>query len=541
MKPMTVIRTLVLMALAAGTALTARAADPRIGKFVKYDTGDFVIVTSRSASQTREIMQKLVKFRMTLEKLLGRHAARSGIGTQILITSNSDWEKFITPRERVAGYFQRSRFDNYMALDGDAGDFAINVMFHEYTHFYLSSQFAGEYPPWFNEGLAELMAYAKFGKDNQAVLQIPMFRVHEARDSDWIPFERLIKVDQKSPEYQSHKLANAFYAQAWLTVHYGMLEDRVFGRQFFDYLNQMNMLVPQEEASRNTFGADLAAVDAKLRAYSRKSNMMSGGINLGKVPEITLPAPQPLSESDSLAVFIDLMLASRRDPVRIRPLLQSLQKKEPEAARVWILAARLAEFENDSAAFEAAVEKAEKLQAAEDWRGHRDLGMVLLASAEDFSPLNTRTTDDTKRDLNRALKWFGKAVEGESADPKALWGLGTVLTRLNVDLDLAETALTAAYERVPASSAISVSLANLKGRQEKPEDMMRYLKDTIRIAGDLGTRRWATETLEQMQAFVAESKRVDAENRKQREAYEKQMAEYEKKYGKPKSPKKRTP
>ena len=53
----------------------AHAAEPRIGRFVKYDTGDFVIVTSRSPKQAREIMQKLDKFRITLEKMLGKRAA----------------------------------------------------------------------------------------------------------------------------------------------------------------------------------------------------------------------------------------------------------------------------------------------------------------------------------------------------------------------------------------------------------------------------------------------------------------------------------
>jgi hypothetical protein len=49
-----------------------------------------------------------------------------------------------------------------------------------------------------------------------------------------------------------------------------------------------------------------------------------------------------------------------------------------------------------------------------------------------------------------------------------LWGVGTALTRLDQDLDMAETALKAAYQRVPASSAIAMSLANLKGQQQKP-------------------------------------------------------------------------
>jgi hypothetical protein len=51
-------------------------------------------------------------------------------------------------------------------MNGDAWpEEATRIIFHEYTHFFLSSQFSGEYPPWFNEGLAELMGFAKFDKD----------------------------------------------------------------------------------------------------------------------------------------------------------------------------------------------------------------------------------------------------------------------------------------------------------------------------------------------------------------------------------------
>ncbi len=146
-----------------------------------------------------------------------------------------------------------------MVMDGDAvRGAALQLIFHEYTHFYLASQFAGEYPPWFNEGMAELMGFAKFDH-GMAIMQVPMWRVYEARDGDWIPFERLIRVDHNSPEYQSHKLANSFYAQAWLTVHYGMVENRAFGKQMFEFLNQLNSLHPFDEAARTAFGPDLGS------------------------------------------------------------------------------------------------------------------------------------------------------------------------------------------------------------------------------------------------------------------------------------------
>ena len=211
--------------LALVLACAASAAEPRVGKYVKYDAGEFVIITSRSASQARNFVEELAKFRLTLERVLGKRATKSDFPTTIVICSNTDWRAWLQPRESIAGFFQRARFSNYLAMDGDAPpQQARQLVFHEYSHYYLASQFAGEYPPWFNEGLAELMSYAKFDK-NQVILQIPMDHFREARDGAWIPFERLIRVDRTDPEYQSHKLLPSFYAQSWLTVHYGMVEN----------------------------------------------------------------------------------------------------------------------------------------------------------------------------------------------------------------------------------------------------------------------------------------------------------------------------
>jgi hypothetical protein len=57
--------------------------------------------------------------------------------------------------------------------------------------------------------------------------------------------------------------------------------------------------------------------------------------------------------------------------------------------------------------------------------------------------------------------------------------------------------------------------------------MIPFLEDTMRLATNLELRRWATETLVQMREFIAQRDRIEAENRRQQEAYEK-------KYSKPK-------
>jgi hypothetical protein len=318
-----------------------------------------------------------------------------------------------------------------MVMNGDAeAAEATHIIFHEYTHFFLASQFTGEYPPWFNEGLAELMGFAKFTKD-MAVMQIPMYRVYEARDGDWIPFERLIRVDRNSPEYRSHKLNDSFYAQAWLTVHYGLVENRDFGKNMLEYLNYLGRLRPLEEAQKLTFGTDLTAIDKQLRDYSRNERMMSGGMNLGELPVVTLPVGKPVAELDALATIADLMLETRLAPDRIRPLVESLTRREPNSARPAILAARLARLDDDPKAFDAAVTRATSLLSAGDWLQRRKLASVMLAYALDFRPTNTRSSEDSERDLTSAMRWFGEAITHNNEDVEALWGFGAAATRLD--------------------------------------------------------------------------------------------------------------
>ncbi len=514
----------------------AAAAEPRLGKFTEYQAGNIHVLTSGSGSRAaRALMDDLAKFRATLETLLDRKTATRGIPTYIFIVSSGDWQKYLQPRRNLVGWFQQSRFANYIVMDGDVErSEALATIFHEYTHYYLRSQFSGVFPPWFNEGLAEVMGYAKFTKQNTAVLQIPMGRVYEARSGRWIPFDRMLLVDHSSPEYTDHSQASDFYAQAWLTVHYGLIENRDFGAQMFNYLAQLNRLVPQPDAVRATFGPDLSAPDQLLRNYSRDNRMNSGAIRLGEVQGLDLGTGKPVAELDALAQIIDLMFVTRTTPERVRPLIESLERREPNSARGAIFAARLAQLSDDNAGFEKAVTRAESFIAPGDWQSRRELALVLLDGALDFNPLNTRSSEDSKRDMKRALRWFSEALKHNIEDVESLWGLGTAATRLGENLEFAEEALLAAYTFAPGNESIAVSLANLYGVKDEPEKMVVYLRDSIRYATNLGTRQWATDSLASIEAWLAERAKVDEANRKQQEEYQRRLAEYEKKYGKKK-------
>jgi len=496
----------------------------RLGKYTQYDAGEYIIVSSRGSAQARRIIEDLAMFRATLERMLGRRATRNTTPTAIIVTSAADWEKWFKPRQGVAGYFRASSFSNHMALDGDASlDETLTVVFHEFTHYFLATRFAGEYPPWFHEGLAELMGYTRFDK-GKAILRIPLDRLRDARASDWIPFDRLIRVDQSDPEYQSHKLMPAFYAQSWLTVHYGMVENPEFGRQMFQYLQELNLLVPQAEAARKAFGEDLSIIDRKLRDYSRSARMSSGAISFGEIPPVEIAAGQPLDDVSTWATVANLLLDAYQDAARVRPLIDALVESDPNKARPAIFEARLAQRADDNSAFDAAVTRAESGLGANDWQQRRDLGMVLILNCVAADRMPSRDGESRISDAARAMKWFAEAVTQNKQDVQALWGFGAAAVYLDKNLDLAEQTLTTAYQRAPTNAEIAVSLANLKGRQQDADGMLPYLKDAARYANDLRTKRWATETLIETEKYIEERNAVDAENQRRHEEFEKQKA-----------------
>ena len=317
------VRSLLSVACAAvALSVGAVAAEPHLGKFISYETGRIHHLHHAQRRPGTPVHRGSREVsRHTREDARQARAEEHGADAH-RHRERQRMEEVPGTRARTSpGWFQPGAFSNTMVMDGDAvRGAALQLILHEYTHFYLASQFAGEYPPWFNEGMAELMGFAKFDQ-GKAIMQVPMWRVYEARDGDWIPFERLIRVDHNSPEYQSHKLANSFYSQAWLTVHYGMVENRVFGKQMFQLPEPAQQPAavqkrrPIPRLVRISGPSTSNCATTRARPACRRAR-----IAIGEVPAVTLPPRKPVAELDALANIIDIMITTRLAPDRIRPL-----------------------------------------------------------------------------------------------------------------------------------------------------------------------------------------------------------------------------
>jgi hypothetical protein len=124
------------------------------------------------------------------------------------------------------------------------------------------------------------------------------------------------------------------------------------------------------------------------------------------------------ASEDGLAAIIDVMLATHLAPDRIRPMVESMKRRAPNSARSYILAARFAEYDDDAAAFEAAVTKAESLLAPGDWLSRRPAVRAACSRARMTSIPCSPARMKTPADLKRSLKWYMQAVELNKEDAR---------------------------------------------------------------------------------------------------------------------------
>jgi hypothetical protein len=500
----------VLIALACLLPFAAPAAEIKLAKFTAYDAPNYTIITARPEQRVRKLMTDIAQFERALELALNRKATPTGVPTHIFIASRREWQKFLQPREGIAGWFQPQRFANYLLIDGDSDpDETLRTVFHEYTHYFLRSQFSGEYPPFFNEGLAEVMAMAAF-KNGMVKFDVPVGRVLDVRNGQWIPFDRLIRIDDASPEYVSHKLTPVFYGQAWLVVNYGMLVDREFGKRVLDYLHLLNRLVPLEQAARTSFGEDLGTIDGKLREYSRRSQMFAGQMKVDDAPAIVMGPGRPLSEVEALVAVADIMLVSGGPPDRIRLVIDAADRKAPGSASVEMLKLRQALWTEDSAEFNRLKKALPESLREDDWQTRKAVALALVKRMHEAGPMSNIKGSELDADAVQAMELLDRVLSQQADDVEALWGYGVAAVQVRKQLDVALPRLQQAYAKV-RSAEVAMSVAMAHGTRGELKEMVPYLQDTIRMSTSLEMRQWANETLREVRGVIEENEKARAE------------------------------
>lgn len=255
--------------------------------------------------------------------LLVVHRSQSAAGIPFVC---SDCSGVTIPGETATHIIDGTRYE---------GDVSSSVVaLHEITHQVLRQTYRGMLPVWLDEGMAELLSTVRRDKSGKLIIGIaPMERWITLQHETWMPLGTLLTLRRGSKELRSEHTTAAFYAQAWLLVHYAHLVKREYWPQIEAYINLLRSGASDQAALAQAFPEGIAALERELRTYARQKRFVAATI---EVPLTTVPAPQKISDAEGVRRYLEVLTNSFR-----------LRHKAPPDVFVEIVRRNLDDFPTD--------------------------------------------------------------------------------------------------------------------------------------------------------------------------------------------------
>ncbi|RZM03419.1 MAG: hypothetical protein EOP68_20325, partial [Sphingomonas sp.] len=245
--------------VAVGAAVGVIAATPASAEWREARSRHFTVYSEGKEADLRETATRLEQFD-ALIRLLSANATVEADQTANPLTvyvvddiaavrrlygkGGSNVGGFYVPRADSSVAFT----PRYTSDDDFTGQL---VLFHEYAHHYLLSNYAAPYPAWFSEGYAEYMSTVSFTPTTIAFGRPAQHRAASlGGDTFTMSVDRLFTLGGKRlSDIDTQQL----YARGWLLTHY-VMADPVRRKQFGTYLARVGEGMPQREAAIAGFG-----------------------------------------------------------------------------------------------------------------------------------------------------------------------------------------------------------------------------------------------------------------------------------------------
>lgn len=456
---------------AAAAALLLAPASAAQAAWYRAETDRFVVFGEGREAQVRDYAIKLTVFDRVLRQL-NPVAAERPAGSQkvevYLIRGVGEMRR-IRPESTgmVGGFYVGNNEAMFAVADLDQpGLGAQQVLFHEYAHHFMLANFPAAYPAWFVEGWAEYYQTVEITPAQIKIGDYSENRVMGLWLGRWLPVEELLTKrvgDLRGDE------RGAFYAQAWLLMHY-MRSDPERAAQ----LNTAMRAIARGEDPLAAFtaatGAEPRQLDKRLQRYRKLQLILFD--NTQPEPEVKLT--ELAASADDLLLENLRLMTSALEPVDTR-LLEQIRAK---AARY--PGDRLAEMTLARAEFTYGdVDKATAILDRRIAADPKDEDALVLAGVGQYIAGNRYPGQKPDR-LKAARRYFGKAHELDQTDFRVLYHYArsrVLEPSFPTDNDIA--ALLQARALAPSVGEISLYAGAALMRRGRKDEAARVLAPVL--------------------------------------------------------------
>jgi len=505
MPPTSKFRSFSLLALAIVVVwLTAPAAQAK-DNWISVRTPNFLLVSNAGEKDVRQIATKLEQFREVFTKLFSGAKFNTPVPTTVvLFKSLGSYKPFALPN--AAGYFQKGEDVNYITLSTDPVQDPFSTIYHEYVHVLVDNT-SGNVPAWFNEGLAEYYSAFAIEEDRKVHLgELIPYHLQALREGKLYPLRTLFAVDHYSPEYNEGSKKGMFYAESWALVHYLILgNDGKRLPQLGKFLQLVTRGATIDEAFTQAFQTDIATLEKELKKYIEGHTFRMQIATFERKLEFDSEfTTSPLSEADAQAYLGDLLLHVNRSNDAETRLQQALtiDPKQPMAlASLGILRARQGRFDEAQKYLQAAANA-----SSGNYLVHYYYAYALSREGMDANNVVSIYASETAARMRAEL---AKAIELNPAFPESYSLLAFVNTVTGEDLDGTIKLLNKALTLAPGRQDLSLLLAQVYLRQQKP-DLAKQILEPLRNTKDRNIKRQAELILASVKEYEDAMARFNA-------------------------------
>ena len=287
----------------------------------------FEVYTTGNERHAREAIAAFERVHAFFESAFDLQPGRAPRTRLIVFSSPKEFAPY-KPNAVAGAFYQSSPDGDYIAMQSLDAD-AFPVVVHEYAHLMLRRT-GVDYPLWLNEGFAEFYStMTPQGRQMRLGLVPPQRMLTLATAAHLIPLDRLLAIDERSPEYNEKDRAALFYAESWALTHM-LLAHEAYRDRTRNLLDAIARGTPAAEALSAAYGKSLAAVGADLEHYVRRS---SYAYTLAASPEAEKDLGVTAEPADAVdaAVTLAALIGWQRDrAAEGRAALAALEGRAPD-------------------------------------------------------------------------------------------------------------------------------------------------------------------------------------------------------------------
>jgi hypothetical protein len=396
------------------------AADVHWSRIASPNFEMYTTAGDRSARDTIRYFEQVHSF---FDQMMP-HASEKPSQVRILAFNS---EKEYAPyrlNEFATAYYTGSGDHDYIVMS-HAGAETFPVAIHEYVHL-VTRHSKLNFPPWLNEGIAELYSTLKPTGDKVLVGALIPGRYQALLQDRWVPLETIMAAGHDSPYYNEKNKAGSLYNEGWALTHMLALSPE-YKPKFAQVLLAISGGTRSVDALEQAYGKPLKGIESDLLMYLRG----------GRFQGVLIPAK--LEKMDD--------------------------ELKPEPARPFQVALLLAEV-TDRPGRETETRAA--LEALIAQNPNRPEPYVDLAYLE-----------RRQRQSSEAYEHFARAFELGSRDPRMLWDYG----RLAASSDLSKS-IQALGELLKLDSSrldVRLELASVQLRSHAAKDVLQTLAPVNKV------------------------------------------------------------